>query len=86
MRGDSDFRIVDENWSELQSTEPDHGFFKVCNSENEGKKTMFTRGNSYRLRFPELASLNHKVLLIVAAMMIDTNFYDKKCCLPLFCC
>mmetsp|Transcript_18684 Transcript_18684/g.28609 ORF Transcript_18684/g.28609 Transcript_18684/m.28609 type:complete len:116 (+) Transcript_18684:1850-2197(+) len=47
-------------------------------------KECFSRGGHYRLAFPKQATVDEKVLLIVAAMTLDTNFHDRSCCLPFF--
>jgi hypothetical protein len=40
-------------------------------------KELFSNGGHYKLRFPPHATVDHKVLLIAATMLLDMNHYDK---------
>ena len=74
---------------------------KIKTNFNEGEIIKKSRGvakevlgysSSYHLRFPPMDSVggqdrikNTKTLLVAGVMLLDMNFFDRKCCLPLLC-
>lgn len=47
-------------------------------------KQCCSRGLRYRLRFPRQATVEQKTLLIYAVMMLDVQYFERKCIGPFF--
>ena len=61
-----------------------HG--KITREYSYWQKELLSHGGHYRIKFPRGADEIEKTLIIAATMMLDMNFYDRKCCLPIFPC